>query len=138
MRCGRRDELSDDFKRVLFPQVQGENNGSFYQCIKKEDQIEWLANELYNRNKLGLKTVTDDFLRQLVMNLQKRGSMTGEYNYEILTCSKYWDALQYYSLNQHQGVDLVNFFTHHHQSDQIYRMLHLDPQLAIKKFENQE
>ena len=65
-----------------------EGHGSFFNCIQVEDTIEWLANELHNRQELHLHIQPDDFLHKMASSFLSNNKMTNEYNYEILNSLK--------------------------------------------------
>ena len=75
--------------------VENENLGSYFECVSTKDKKCWLAEEVYNRNKLGIETMNDETLGKIQTIKSRKRTMTGTPNYEILSNSKYEAAFQF-------------------------------------------
>ena len=66
-----------------------EDLGTYFQCVSPDDRKRWVAEEVYNRHKLGINTMTDKTLEKLRTVKSKERVIAGTPNYEILSNDKY-------------------------------------------------
>ena len=59
------------------------------------DRKTWFTEELYNRNKLGINTMTDKTLEKLRTIKPRKRTIKSTPNYEILSNDKYIAAYQF-------------------------------------------
>lgn len=108
------------FKKVEIQHLDiDESLDCYWQAIIGKEQKEWYANEIYQREVLGIKTLDDNALRELGQHKRGRKYFQGAINYEILSNLKYCDVFQY------QSVDMRNEPEDFETSDMISKMVYL-------------
>ena len=91
-----------------------EHLGSYYQCLSLYDRKRWLAEELYNRNKLGISTMTKVTLEKIRTVKPKKRQIISTPNYEILSNDKYIAAYQFVPIalrNTYEETVVSNLIT---------------------------
>jgi hypothetical protein len=66
-----------------------EDLDEYWQNIVGKEQMEWYANELYQRSALKIKTLDDRSLEKLRTSKRTKKYFEGACNYEILSNIKY-------------------------------------------------
>ena len=72
-----------------------EGLGTYFECLSLYDRKRWLAEELYNRSKLGISTMTEKTLEKLRTIKPRKRTIRSTPNYEILSNDKYIAAYQF-------------------------------------------
>jgi len=72
-----------------------EDLGTYYECLSAGDRKRWLAEEVYNRNKLGVATMTESTLEKIRTVKSRKRQIQSTPNYEILSNDKYIAAYQF-------------------------------------------
>jgi hypothetical protein len=99
-----------------------ENLGQFWSNLSAFDQKLWYTNEVYQRNVLKIKTISDESLEILRTDTaNKPNVIKGSPNYEILNNRFYAEKLQFQSLDlRYDNLDYEN-------SDMICRTIYTNP-----------
>jgi hypothetical protein len=66
-----------------------EDLDEYWQNLVGKEQMEWFANELYNRSALKIKTLDNRSLEKLRTTKRTKKYFSGAVNYEILSNLKY-------------------------------------------------
>lgn len=72
-----------------------EDLGNYWKCLSGMDQKRWFAKELYNRNKLNIKTLDDYNMSVLSVSGRDKKIISNVCNYDILQNEKYADMFFY-------------------------------------------
>lgn len=103
--------------------------GEFWSNLSAYDQKLWYATEVYQRNKLQIKTITDESLEILRTEASNKSVViNGSCNFEILNNIIYADKLQYQSLDlrynelDHELCDMISrviYYSPHNQTEKV-------------------
>ena len=72
-----------------------EDLGTYFECVSPDDRKRWYTEEMYNRSKLGINTMTEKTLEKLRTVKKGKKVIRSTPNYEILSNDKYIANFQF-------------------------------------------
>lgn len=103
-----------------------EDLDEYWRNITGKEQMEWYANELYQRSALRIKTLEDRSFEKLRIAKRGKKHFIGAQNYEILSNLKYCEQFQF------QSVDMRNDKDDFEISDPVVKHLYVGEHFSIK------